>query len=827
MGVLWMRARAQLRGRVAASLFLALLVGLAGALVLAAAAGARRSEAALPRFLAANRTVDATLEARANDPTDDLAEQRRQVAALPEVRQVFRVSGTVGGLVLAGADSTGSAGPARWHVLIGMAALDPGGSVGFGRPIVVAGRLPDERRPDEAVVDEELAERRHLAVGSRYRVGAFSLEQFAQARVRRGAAPRGAVVDLRVVGIVRYPVDLLPVVTDQDNGFVAHGELYLTPAYWQRYGPVANYGIGLAVSLRNGQADLPRLRASLRRLSSGRGVQMAESLISNATTTAGTRRAIRLESAALAGFALLAALAALLLVGQTLGRQILLEAYESPILRALGMTRAQLVGVAVIRAAPIAVAGALLGVAGAVALSPATPLGTARRAELHPGVTFDLPVVAAGALAITASVLACAALAGWRAGRTSGAPLGVTEMPDARRSSRVAMGLAAAGLPPTAVTGTRLALEPGRGRTAVPVRSAIAAATAGVCALTVAVTLGASLLRLISHPPAYGATWDLKVGAFVDPAEAEGAARKLTANPAVAAYAGGVTEAPDSRLDGRLVHLLAFAAGKGELQPSVVEGRAPTRPDEIALGSIIMGTLGKRIGDMVLASSGGAAQRLRVVGRVIFNNTALATEEVGPGEGGIVHVDLWRRLRPSVPVAPVSFFVRLDPASDRRRAVQQLQHEFPNTVVFPLKQPDLTNLERVGYLPGLLAGLVAVLAFGTVTHALVTSVRRRQRDLAMLKTLGFARGQVIQTVAWQATTFALIAALAGLPVGMAAGRWAWRLVANQLGVVSGPVVPPAPVLAIATGALVAANLAAAGPSWVAAQIRPAAVLRSE
>jgi FtsX-like permease family len=822
-----MRARAQLRGRVGASLPLALLVGLAGALVLAAAAGARRSEAALPRFLAANQTVDATLEVRTNDPTDDLAEQRRQLAALPEVRQVFRVSGTVGGLVLAGADSTGPADPARWHVLIGMAALDPGGSVGFGRPIVVAGRLPDERRPDEAVVDEELAERRHLSVGSRFRVGAFSLEQFAQARVGRGAAPQGAVVELPVVGIVRYPVDLLPVVTDQDNDFVAHGELYLTPAYWQRYGPVANYGIGLAVSLRNGQADLPRLRASLRRLSGGRGVQMAESLTSNVTTTAGTRRAIRLESAALAGFALLTALAALLLVGQTLGRQILLEAYESPILRALGMTRAQLVGVAVIRAAPIAVAGAALGVAGAVALSPATPLGTARRAELHPGVTVDLLVLAAGALAITASVLACAAMAGWRAGRTSGASLGVTEMPDAGRSSRVAMGLAAAGLPSAAVMGTRLALEPGRGRSAVPVRSAIAAAAAGVCALTVAVTLGASLLRLVSHPRAYGATWDLKVGAFVDPAEAEGAARKLTANPAVAAYAGGVTEAPDSRLDGRPVHLLAFAAGKGELQPAVVEGRSPTQPDEIALGSIIMRTLGKRIGDTVLASSGGAAQRLRVVGRVIFNNTALATEEVGPGKGGIVHVDLWRRLRPGVPVAPVSFFVRLDPDSDRRRAVQQLQHDFPNTVVFPLKQPDLTNLERVGYLPGLLAGLVAVLAFGTVTHALVTSVRRRRRDLAMLKTLGFTRGQVIQTMAWQATTFALVAALAGLPVGMAAGRWAWRLVANQLGVVSGPVVPPAPVLAIATGALLAANLVAAGPGWVAARIRPAAVLRSE
>jgi hypothetical protein len=827
VGVLWVRARAQLRGRGLASLLLVLLVGLGGALALAAAAGARRSEAALPRFLAANRTVDATLEVRTNDPADDLAEQRRQVAALPEVRQVFRVSGTVGGLVLAGADAAGSANPVGWHVLIGMAALDPGGSVAFGRPIVVAGRLPDERQPEEAAVDEELAKRRHLWVGSRYRVGAFSLKQFAQARAGRGAAPQGARVDLRVVGIVRYPIDLHPPVTDQDNDFVSHGELYLTPAYWQRYGPVANYGIGLAVSLRHGQADLPRLRASLRRLSDGRGVQMTEWLTSDVTTTAGTRRAIGLESAALAGFALLAALAGLLLVGQTLGRQILLEAAESPILRALGMTRGQLVGVAVVRAAPIAAAGAALAVAGAVALSPATPLGVARRAELRPGVAVDVPVLAVGALAITASVLACAVVAAWRASRAAAGQLGATEVAGAEHPSRAAAVLAAAGLPPAAVIGTRLALEPGRERTAVPVRSAIAAAVAAVCALTTAATFSASLLRVGRDPRAYGVTWDVKVGGFVDPAEAQRAARTLAANPAVAAYAGGVTGALDSRIDGRPVPLLAFTHGKGELLPAVVEGRAPVRPDEIALGGVIMRELGTRIGDTVVASTGGASQRLRVVGRVIFNNTALATEEVAPGKGGIVHVGLWRRLSPSVPVAPVSFYIGLDPASDRRQAIQQLQRDFPGTVVFPLKQPDLTNLERVGYLPGLLAGLVALLALGTVAHALVTSVRRRRRDLAILKTLGFARGQVSQTVAWQATTFALLAGLIGVPLGVAGGRWAWLLVADQLGVVTGPVVPLLPVLTATAGVLVVANLVAAGPAWAAARIRPAAVLRSE
>jgi hypothetical protein len=300
MGVLWMRAKAQLRGRARANLFLVLLIGLAGALVLAAAAGARRSEAALPRFLAANRTVDAAVFLPTADPADDLAEARRRVAALPEVRQVFRESGRVGALVLAGADP---ADPAQWHRQLGTIALDPGGAV-FGRPIVVAGRLPDDGRAEEVAVDEELAERRRLRVGARYRVAAFTREQLGPAGEGRTVAPRGAAADLLVVGIVRYPKDLLPVVTTQESLFVNSGELYLTPAYWRRYGPdIANYGIGLAVALRDGQAGLPRLNASLRRLFGPQaGAESTEGWSGDEAITTGTRRAIALESAALAAF---------------------------------------------------------------------------------------------------------------------------------------------------------------------------------------------------------------------------------------------------------------------------------------------------------------------------------------------------------------------------------------------------------------------------------------------------------------------------------------------------------------------------------------------
>ena len=116
---------------------------------------------------------------------------------------------------------------------------------------------------------------------------------------------------------------------------------------------------------------------------------------------------------------------------------------------------------------------------------------------------------------------------------------------------------------------------------------------------------------------------------------------------------------------------------------------------------------------------------------------------------------------------------------------------------------------------------------GTVAHALASSVRRRRRDLAIFKTLGFVRGQVSATVAWQATTFALVAVLVGLPLGIAAGRWAWRLTAEQLGVASPPVTPPLLILAIATGAVVAANLIAAPRAGSrAASGRPLCCIRS-
>jgi ABC-type lipoprotein release transport system permease subunit len=130
-------------------------------------------------------------------------------------------------------------------------------------------------------------------------------------------------------------------------------------------------------------------------------------------------------------------------------------------------------------------------------------------------------------------------------------------------------------------------------------------------------------------------------------------------------------------------------------------------------------------------------------------------------------------------------------------------------------------------MPVALAGLLALMAIGVLAHTLITSIRRRRRDLAILKTLGFERHQLAAAVAWQATALTAVALVIGVPVGVGVGRWTWRIFADQLGVLSVPIVP---LLAIALAvpiALFLANLIAALPGRSAARTRAAQVLRSE
>ena len=129
--------------------------------------------------------------------------------------------------------------------------------------------------------------------------------------------------------------------------------------------------------------------------------------------------------------------------------------------------------------------------------------------------------------------------------------------------------------------------------------------------------------------------------------------------------------------------------------------------------------------------------------------------------------------------------------------------------------------------PIVLAGLLAAALVAALALAIAATVGARRRDFAIYCAIGFTRGQVGQSVRWQALTTVAIGLAVGIPAGVVIGRWTWRRFAGDLGVALHVTVPTGLLAAIAVVAIVVALLAAARPAYLAARLRPAEVLRSQ
>ncbi len=148
--------------------------------------------------------------------------------------------------------------------------------------------------------------------------------------------------------------------------------------------------------------------------------------------------------------------------------------------------------------------------------------------------------------------------------------------------------------------------------------------------------------------------------------------------------------------------------------------------------------------------------------------------------------------------------------------------------VAPAQEPaELVNFGESVNFPLLFGVALSLFGAATMVHLLLVSVRRRRTEVGLLKVLGFVRHQVGAVVSWQATAVALVGIGAGLPLGIAAGRLTWRVFASEVGAVPVTVVPVTALAALAGGVLVAANLLAVIPAWLAARSRPAQLLRAE
>jgi hypothetical protein len=311
--------------------------------------------------------------------------------------------------------------------------------------------------------------------------------------------------------------------------------------------------------------------------------------------------------------------------------------------------------------------------------------------------------------------------------------------------------------------------------------------------------------------------------------------RSAAEDPGVAGVTGGFYA--QQPIAGRQVSGFALDRLAGDVYPTLIEGRAADAPDEIVLGSKTMERAEVALGGEVEVEIDGEPRMMSVVGRAVFPPLTFGQlEPPGLGEGFATTSDALTGQDPSSLDGYNFALVRFAPGSAldaEHRVVSALQRvdgcpQGPGCGLTRDDKPgEIANAARVRATPVVLGCLLASLALATVAHVLVTSVRRRRRDLAVLKTLGFLGRQVSWTVAWQATTLATVAVVAGVPLGIAAGRWVWMLLADQLGVEPDASAPLGVAALVITATLIAANLIAALPARAAARTQPAIVLRSE
>ncbi len=798
MGAVGMLAGRELARRWRRVVLLTLLVGAVGTVVLSTAAGARRSDSALARFNASSRSADVQLQVLGVvTPAQTRALGRVSgVASFAALRQFF--------IVVPGAPN-----------LNGAAATDAKFATVVDRARVLAGRAANPRAVDEITIGEGLAAKLHLGVGGHLDVLTFSVAQvnaFATGAGNLSGPPGGPRLRLRIVGIVRRPFDL-------GNQGAAGGPLIETPAFLRYYANrIGNVSTIFRVRTRHGEADVARVAASTRPIFPQGANFNAMSL---ASVNNSAQNAIDVLTAALWVFAGVAALAGGVAIAIVLSREISLASADQATLRTLGLTRRQRTVINAYPALVIAGAGALLAALGAIAASPLFPIGVARRADPDPGLHLDGTVLTLGIIAIAAVIGLVAFVAAQRSTRQSSLE---TEARARRRTTTVAEVAAAKGLPVTATNGLRMALEPGRGRTAVPVRSAYLGAVFGIAGLTAVLMFAASVQHLAATPRLYGWTADFAATDQNGPDNNScgRSAYGLTHTTGIAAVEALCSQTV--QLDGHPVTGFSYTALRGTIEPEVVQGHAPRRPQEIALGSVTLQTLAKHIGDTVRASGPDNTHDYRIVGQVVL--PTLITKQPLADGATFTGAGLNRIYDPNH--GSRYLLVRFAPGADRT-AIEHRIAANPNLTspTRPTVPPEVDRLRQINWFPTTLAALLVGLALLGVGHALVTAVRRRRRDLALLKTLGFNRRQVRATVAWQATTLATVGLIVGIPGGLLVGSLVWRLVANSVGVSTTAAIPALALVLTIPAVLALVNLTAFFPAQAAARTRPAIALRSE
>jgi hypothetical protein len=469
-----------------------------------------------------------------------------------------------------------------------------------------------------------------------------------------------------------------------------------------------------------------------------------------------------------------------------------------------------------------------------------------------PGIAADWTVLGAGLAVLVVGLGAAAVALSYRR-----APhLEARGEQGTTRHSRVSRGAETAALPVAGVVGVRFALEPGRGRTAVPVRSALFGMVLAVAMVMATLTFASSLNTLVSHASLYG--WNWSYALYPTNEVPPQALKLLDHDPLVAGWAG--VDYNDAEIDGQVVPII-LGRPDAEVSPPILSGHGLDGNDQIVLGAATLSALHKQVGDTVTISYETARDapeyipptKLLIVGTATFpavGYDSFVAEHTSMGTGALASTAIeppafQRSLQNPDPNlnGPELVFVRFRPGvsatagrADMQRIALAANRVFAAdpratandvSVLSVLRPAQIVNYRSIGSTPIILAVGLAAGAIVALGLTLAMSVRRRRRDLALLKTLGFTHRQLAAAVAWQATVVAVTGIIVGIPLGIVVGRQLWTLFARNINAVPDPAVPVLWIVLVAIGALVFANLDAALPGLNAARTPAALALRAE
>jgi hypothetical protein len=851
-GLVRYRAHTTLRHRWPGLLSLVVLIGLIGGLGLGSLAAARRTQSSFSVLLATTNPSDLEVSiytgGNGGPNVQYSASLTREIARLPGVRHV------VAGFVLTGAPLTRDGSPRiRVTGLAYPVASVNGLFFTQDRMVLNQGRLASPQRADEIVIAPVVARLLGWHVGRVVPFGFYSNAQQTLPGFGTKAVPPALRINMKIVGLASLNSEIV-----EDDVDILPTFIPLTPAFARE--ALVHGGLSSAVSFgiktSGGSSTVPLVEREVARLAPP-GVQVTDHALTPVVAKAD--RALKPISIALGVFGAVALLAAVLVATQLMARRLRVDRDDLRILRALGADPADTIldGLIILEAA--LVLGSILAAVVAVALSPLSPLGPVAAVYPDRGLSWDWTVLGFGVLALTTILGGIAALLAYAT-----APHRVAVRPRRRPTSgaRVVASAAHAGLSAPGVVGVRMALEPGEGRAAVPVRSALLGSVLAVALVVTTLTFGDSLHTLVSNPPLYGWNWTY----MLNPVGAGGggvpqvALTMLKHDKDVAAYSGASFN--NLQMDGQEVPFLLENDG-ATVTPPILTGHGFQGGNQVVLGAASMAQLHKHLGENVTISFGTPADapvyipptRLRIVGTATFPAIGFAStvsDHTSMGTGVLIPFqDLPKSFVAAMDsgpdpalVGPNLVFIRIRTGVPTAVALANLHHVVAAAdaafagapggaagnaiVVQGVQRPaEIANYRTIGLTPALLVTGLVLGAIAALTLTLVASVRQRRRDLALLKTIGFVRRQLAAAVAWQATTAGVVGIVVGIPLGVVVGRWLWDRFAEQINAVPYPTVSVPSVVLVALGTVLLANLVAVLPARSAARTSTAFMLRGE